>query len=560
MAGKTSVARYLFDRLYQQGVRHLFGVPGDFTLRALDHAENAGLKWIGNCNELNAGYAADGYARIKGLGALITTFGVGELSAINAVAGSFSEHVPVVHIVGTPARHLYGNKQQRTRVHHTLTGRHMKRPFPSMYRHTTSAQLNLADSGDAPQQIDDTIQTCMWKRKPVYIELPSNVVENPISNELLATPLATTEPLDRFDKSVHAVSSYLLNQLNKAHRPVLLIDRGYGIDSIREAVNEFARVTKIPTLTLPSGAGMIDTSVENYYGVHAGPVGQIDTMPLIENCDLCIEFGNMLSDTQTLSWSILPREPRISITRKYVARHPTNVELVLSKVAQEYKYREPSSTQTLSIGDFRSVVPKELDPLAPIEQTNFYLKLNSFFRPDDLILLANATPIIGGRDFILPPHAKVVASGMWFSVGHMLPAALGAALAKDRGRTILFDGDGSFQATAQELSTIIWKRLDMTIFIINNGGYGYERHIHGMDADYNSIAPWNYLEAPKFFSAPEGYKIEAHRLETWADLDNLLSKDSFHDGKGLKLVEVVFGKYDIPEKFRPVFKKAGEHL
>ena len=106
MGGLIPLAKYLFTRLHQCGIRSVHGVPGDFTLKALDHLKASKLQWIGNCNELNAGYAADGYARMRGASALFTTYGVGELSAINAVAGSYAEYVPVIHIVGTPQRHL----------------------------------------------------------------------------------------------------------------------------------------------------------------------------------------------------------------------------------------------------------------------------------------------------------------------------------------------------------------------------------------------------------------------------------------------------------------------
>lgn len=149
----------------------------------------------------------------------------------------------------------------------------------------------------------------------------------------------------------------------------------------------------------------------------------------------------------------------------------------------------------------------------------------------------------------------------------MLPAALGVALAQQsrslNGRTILFDGDGNFQVSAQELSTIIRYKLNVTIFIINNGGYAYERQIYGMNEDYNDVPSWRYVDAPRFFGAVEGdqeYPVETHVVRTWGDLDKLMESERFCEGKGLKLVDVVVGKYDVPEKFRPVFKAAAEKL
>lgn len=99
---KTNLSQYLFKRLHEVGIRSVHGLPGDYNLVALDYLKPAGLHWVGNCNELNAGYAADGYARVNGVSAIITTFGVGELSAVNAIAGAYSEFVPVIHIVGYP--------------------------------------------------------------------------------------------------------------------------------------------------------------------------------------------------------------------------------------------------------------------------------------------------------------------------------------------------------------------------------------------------------------------------------------------------------------------------
>ena len=86
----VDVAEYLFTRLHQLGIRSIHGVPGDYNLVALDYIPNCGLNWVGNCNELNAGYAADGYARVKGISAVVTTFGVGELSLLNATAGGYA--------------------------------------------------------------------------------------------------------------------------------------------------------------------------------------------------------------------------------------------------------------------------------------------------------------------------------------------------------------------------------------------------------------------------------------------------------------------------------------
>lgn len=185
MTRTIPLAKYVFTRLKQQGVRDVYGVPGDFTLKAIDHLKHSGLRWIANCNELNAGYAADGSARIKGLSALFTTYGVGELSAINAVAGSYAEHVPVVHLVASPARHL---QESGAIVHHTL-GDGRSGVFREIYEKVTVACSALWDTQIAQQMIDDSIVKCLRESRPVYIDIPCDLVPAPVPEERLEEEL-----------------------------------------------------------------------------------------------------------------------------------------------------------------------------------------------------------------------------------------------------------------------------------------------------------------------------------------------------------------------------------
>ena len=113
-----NIAEYLVKKLEEFGVNDFFGLPGDYNFNILYAIENnPNTKWIGCTNELNAGYAADGYARQRGYGAIVTTYGVGELSAINAIAGSYAENIPVITIVVTPATKCL---EDNTLVHHNL--------------------------------------------------------------------------------------------------------------------------------------------------------------------------------------------------------------------------------------------------------------------------------------------------------------------------------------------------------------------------------------------------------------------------------------------------------
>ncbi|KIW99908.1 uncharacterized protein Z518_10836 [Rhinocladiella mackenziei CBS 650.93] len=578
---RIPLANYLFTRLRQQGVHAVTGVPGDFTLKALDHLSAAGVRWIGSCHELNAGYAADGYARVRGLAAFCTTYGVGELSAINAVAGSFAESVSLVHIVGTPRRNL---QRACANVHHTL-GDGRPRVFAEMHEKVTVAQANLVDDTTAPEMIDDTLETCLRRSKPVYIELPCDMVSKEVSSARLSEPLRPETTIEEAQEEKHADA--ILTKLYAAKQPLLLVDSGDGVRQLQTEIHAFVEKSGIPTLSMPSGNGMISHGLRNYYGVHSGPVGQIDTMPFVQAADLVLAFGPMFSDTQTLGWKVVPDTNKTIILGKEFMRDPShggkrdpiNLNSLLGKLTRKLDRSKIQLSDVSSLGDFRTVQPPaftgpNINLDAPIDQTSFYLRLSAYLEPNDMVLLGNATPILGGRDLVLPHDAQIIASGQWFSIGHMLPAALGVSLAqqtttrKGRGRTILLDGDGSFQVTAQELGTAIRYRLPLTVFVINNQGYAYERQIHGMHADYNDLAPWRYGEVARAFGAPESkpnedsdpYPVQTYAVSTWRDLDKVLADANFGDGRGLKLVDVRMGIHDVPEKFRVVFQRAGDQL
>lgn len=572
------LAQYLFTRLRQLNVQHLYGIPGDFTLKTLDYVPRSGLRWVGSCNELNAGYTADGYARLRGAAAILTTYGVGELSAINAVAGSYAEHVPVVHIVGTPSWEIQRSGLQ---VHHTL-GDGRFRVFRECAEKFSVAQANLIDAEKAPESIDQTLEKGMLESRPTYIELPSNMIakEIPIDrleNHLLRGGIPSNEATEK------ETADWLLGRLYESRQPLLLVDRGEGVQHhIRDEIIDFVTKSGIPTLAMPSGNGMIPHSIPNFYGVHSGPVGQIDTLPFVESADLVVAFGPMFSDTQTMGFKVVPDTAKtIRICKSFIADGMTgrttaiDSKSLMRRVNASLDAAQLNPQDKTKFADFRNIIPPAVsaDSLdAPIDQNTLYLRLSPFLRPQDIVLLGNATPILGGRDLVLPPDASVIASGMWFSIGHMLPAALGAAMAQQESsdpgarqkRTVLIDGDGNIQITVQEISTILRERVNMTIIVINNGGYAYERQIHGMNEAYNDLQPWRYLEAARFFGGDEveseDYCIKGFSISTWGDLYRFMDEEKQDQRRGFRMVEINVGKYDVPDKFLSIFKAAGARL
>lgn len=302
---QVDLAEYLFTRLQQLGVKHVHGVPGDYNLTACDYVEKAGLGWVGNANELNAGYAADGYARIKGMSALLTSFGVGELSAINAIGAAYAERAPVVHIVGTPTTALQ-NAQEC--LHHSL-GDGNFRAFADMYRTVTVSQANLIDAATAPRLIDDTLKQCLLQSRPVYIELPSDMVTVQVPPPREPIEFTPHDDTDNFEADVVAT---LLSKIYGAERPLLLVDGFTARYHITDEVNELVRRTQFPTLTTPFGKGLVNEDQESFCGVYAGFAGKASHKAWVDRRDLVLRFGPLDSEINTFGSTALPR-PEVTV-------------------------------------------------------------------------------------------------------------------------------------------------------------------------------------------------------------------------------------------------------
>ncbi|KAK1673438.1 thiamine pyrophosphate enzyme [Colletotrichum godetiae] len=556
-ASTVKLAEYLFTRLQQLGIGAIHGVPGDFNLSLLDYVEPAGLLWVGNANELNAGYAADGYARIKGVGALITTSGVGELSAINAIAGAYAERAAVVHIVGTPSRVL---QDSRTMMHHGFNDGNYRR-FAEMHSHVTVAQANLRHAESAPRQIDEVLRQCLAQSRPVYIEIPQDLVTVFVSADGLRTPIQLPGSVPT--TADEAALAAIVDKIKAAKHPMILVDGETRALGIVEQTEELVKATGWPTWTTAFSKSLVNESLPNYHGIYSGRFAGPAVKTFVEKADLILCFGPHFSSTNTYAFSSIPK-PAVTIlfsdnikvadqtfrdiTIRTVVRSLLE-RLEKSEIHQYAPYPELPKDHGI---EFSEVSSEE-----KITQSKFWHLTSSFVRPGDIIFGETGTAGHGSRVFALPSHTRMFLPTTWLSIGYMLPAAQGAALAQreliqsssyhdiKEARTILFIGDGSFQMTVQEISTIIRHNLNVIIVLLNNDGYTIERCIHGLDQSYNDVARWRYLQAPGFFGGnPETYTGSA---KTWGELEKVLDNDELKNGKGLRMVEVFMDPDDAPE-------------
>ncbi|KAF2087183.1 pyruvate decarboxylase [Saccharata proteae CBS 121410] len=542
----VDVAEYLFRRLKEVGVQSIHGLPGDYNLVALDYIPKLGLNWVGNVNELNAGYAADGYARIKGISAIVTTFGVGELSAINAIAGAYSEYVPVVHIVGYPTT---ASQSNGALLHHTLGNGDFK-AFAKMSQQVCCYVGALNEPKDAATIIDDAIRKCWLESRPVYLALPTDMVQKKVEGDRLSTPLKLDYKANDEEKEDYVVD-VVLKYLHAAKNPVILVDACAIRHRAVEEVHELVVKSGIPTFVAPMGKGAVDETLPNYGGVYAGDGSNAGVRERVESSDLVLSIGAIKSDFNTAGFTY--RVSQLStidfhsfgVTVRYSEYPGVRMNGVLRKVTAKLGKLSIQSGPEPS----NAVPQTEQQTSDPtITQAWFWPTLGQWLQEDDIVITETGTANFGIWETRFPKGVTAISQVLWGSIGYATGSAQGAALAAKelgRKRTILFTGDGSFQLTAQEVSTMIRQKLSPIIFVICNDGYTIERFIHGMDAAYNDVQEWKYKDLVAAFGAPEG-SAKTYQVRTKEEVGKLFADKGFSDWDGLRFVELYMPKDDAP--------------
>ncbi|MHC5821424.1 MAG: alpha-keto acid decarboxylase family protein [Nostoc sp.] len=539
-----TVGDYLVLRLVQIGVKHIFGVAGDYNMEFLDSIVNQdGIELISTCNELNASYAADGYSRINGVAALVTTFGVGELSAINGVAGAYAEHVPVVTITGSPATKIQASGSL---VHHTLgTGDFSM--FARMYEKVTVAQAYLTID-NATAEIDRVLGICLLQKLPVYISIPMDVAlhEVAIPSDLLIPPV--------FQSAIATLAEAVdacVTILEKAQKPVILADVGVDRYRLHVELRELLAATGYPYATMNMGKGLLDETHPQFIGIYNGAASEEYVRKRIEEADCVLSIGALMTDFNTGKFSAkLDPGRTIEVHGEYlkIKRALYNNVAMRDVLSGLSKCLQRRDAQTLDFKpamenlDAGFTTPFQPNTGAVITQRRFWYRLAHFLKEDDIIVTETGTCLFGASVIPLPKRSTFLGQVLWGSIGYSVGSLLGCCVAAPQRRAILLVGDGSFQMTAQELSTILRYNLKPIIFLINNDGYTIERDIHGATMPYNDIQRWNYHKLHEIF-ASNGWGI---KVSTESELESALQKAE-QNRHQLAFIEVVMDKMDSPE-------------
>ncbi|MFI1801714.1 alpha-keto acid decarboxylase family protein [Streptomyces sp. NPDC020379] len=542
-----TVAEYLLNRLAELGIDHIFGVPGDFNLGFLDQVTAAkGMTWVGNCNELNAGYAADGYARVRGAGAVLSTFGVGELSLVNAVAGSYAESVPVVAISGMPAT---GAAASGKPLHHTL-GDGDYQHFSRMFAEITVAHTTLTADNAAPE-IDRVLGELMHHKRPVHINLPTDVVTAPCPAPASPLPAAGDAAAD--PARLEEFLAHCARLLGPARTVTVLA--GHHIDRchLRTALAGLVEAggTGMRTAAFSLGKSTVDETGPAFAGIYTGALSDESTRKAVEDTECLILAGAEITDIDTGGFTHhFDATPTIALHPDHAEAGPTRYDHLplaraldgLTRLLRARPGLRPEARPTPA----RESSPVTADGGGPLTQKAFWQRLSAALEPGDILIADLGTASFGAQELRLPAGVRFICQTLWASIGYSLPAAFGAQLAAPGRRCVLVIGDGALQLTAQAIGTAARHGAAPVVLVLNNDGYTVERAIHGPEATYNDVAAWDYTALPAAFGA--GDRAVTDRVTTAEELNGALTRAAAAHREGrLSLVEAVLDRQDAPQ-------------
>ena len=490
-----TIGEYLIDRLRVLGVRHVFGIPGDYVLGFYDQLVASELKVITTCDEQGAGFAADAYARIRGLGVVCVTYCVGGLKVANATAGAFAEKSPVVVISGAPG---IKERERNPLLHHKVREFDTQR---KVFEQLTVASTVLSDPQTAFQEIDRVLHAALRYKRPVYIEIPRDMVTRfgikdhaPVRIHETSDPAALAEALGE-----------AVEMINRAQQPVILADVEVHRFGLQELVLALIEKANIPFASTILGKSVMSEQHPLCLGVYEGAMGRDDVRAYVESSDCVIMLGTFMTDINLGIYtarldparSISATSEKLSI-RYHAFEEVRFKDFLRGLVAADVKRREPGQHPHPEEEPEFSV-----EPGAKLTVKRVFQRLNAFLSDETIVVVDIGDALFGATDLFIHRRTEFLGPAYYASMGFAVPAAIGAQLANPALRPLVIVGDGAFQMTGMEIATAVRNNLNPIVVVLNNAGYGTERHIH--NGPYNDILPWEYSRIPEVLGSGHGF-------------------------------------------------------
>ena len=541
-----NVAGYLIQRLYDLGVRHIFGVPGDFVLGFYHELiQSNKLEVINTCDEQGAGFAADAYARIHGLGVVCVTYCVGGLKVVNAAAQAFAEKSPLVVISGAPG---IRERKKNPLLHHKV------RDFDTqqkIFEHLTIDSVLIDNPRTAARDIDRVLSSAIRYKRPIYIELPRDMTSTPIpiSREQFAdsSTCSKTTKGEEYETDMDSMQEAIAEavaMINSSKRPVIIAGVEIQRFGLQDKLLQLAIRANIPVVATVLSKSVISEVHPLYLGVYEGAMGHGSVREYVESSDCLILLGALMTDINfSISPTPIEQSNSIYVTSEKLSIKHHNFDNILSQDFLASLIEAP-----LAIKDF-VLVGKQSNTNnnnnkhfsvarnQKITVKRLFERLNFSITDSSIVIADVGDSLFGSLDLTIHGQTDFLSPAYYCSMGFAVPAAIGAQLAKPLLRPIVIVGDGAFQMTGMEISTITRFALNPVIIVLNNNGYGTERPM--LDGPFNDVLRWNYYRIPEIIGHGKAFLIETEgQLE-----DSLSAAEKFYS-KELCILDVRLDPHD----------------
>jgi indolepyruvate decarboxylase len=529
MKTALTLGQYLIQRLHAHGVRHVFGIPGDYVLGFYDQLERSKLKLVNTCDEQGAGFAADAYARIRGLGAVCVTYCVGGLKVANTTAEAFAEKSAVVVISGAPGMK---EREKNPLLHHKV------REFDTqakVFKQLTVAWTVLNDPQTAFQEIDRVLHAALRFKRPVYIELPRDLVDMPGNPHYRPQEIhETSDP-----KTLRAALAEAAAMIHRAKKPVIIADVEVHRFGLQETLLKLAQKTNIPVAATILGKSVIGEQQPLYLGVYEGAMGREEVRRYVESSDCVILLGAFMTDINLgIFTARLDPGRSICATSEKLSIHYHTYEDVRFKDflrgLLSARLRRRAAPRLPRLRPPAAFKPRPGPARVTVQR--LFDCLNSFLDEHAIVVADVGDSLFGAADLFIRKRTEFLSPAYYTSMGFAVPAAVGAQIANPKLRPLVLVGDGAFQMTGMELATAARYRLNPIVVVLNNRGYGTERPMK--DGPFNDLWPWQFHRVPEVLGTGRGFVVETEN-----DLDEALRAAEQHT-RCFCLIEVRLDPHD----------------
>ncbi len=543
VAGK-SIGDYLIEKLLQRGVRDIFGVPGDYVLTFYGKLDRSPIRVVGCTREDCAGFAADAYARMNGIGAVCVTYCVGGLSLCNSIAGAYAEKSPVVVISGSP-----GLKE---RINNPLLHHKVKdfRTQFEVFRRLCVAATDLTDRTAAFREIDRVLEAAVRYRRPGYIELPRDMVN--VVPEASCAPAATPPSSDP-DALAEAVAE-AARRIRASRSPVIIADVEIHRFGLQEQLLALAEGAGIPIVTTILGKSVISERHPLFAGLYEGAMGREEVTRFVESSDLVLLLGAFMTDLNLgiFTANLDPAKCIYATSEMLRISHHHFHDVLLSDFLQGLVGAGlQAPPRALPPRPECADAPFVLRPDAPITIERVIARLDHWLNESMVVIAEAGDALFASSDLVIHRQTEYVAPAYYTSMGFAVPAALGCMIARPDLRAVVLLGDGAFQMTGMELSTIVRRGLAPIIIVLDNQGYGTERLLHPGDWSFNDVQPWAYHKLPEVLGGGTGYDVH-----TEGQFDHAL-RTAWDDARGMSLIQVHIDQSDFSNALKRLAKRLG---